>query len=148
MKLHEGLRGWLKPAQAAYANVSHGGLQRGWRFDSVSRRCGRGGRVSDTGYLLTRRKPMTMTMTMTAVPTFTPPALAAPSLAGWCHDCDLDLDEACLATQTRGSLDGEIAVCDMHADWYDELARDDMFGALEALDDDDGDLLDVAIAVG
>src|SRR5690625_3400405 len=102
----------------------------GWRFDSVSRRCGRCGRVSDTGYLLTRRKPMTMTMT--AVPTFTPPALAAPSLAGWCHDCDLDADEACLATQTRGSLDGGIAVCDMHAAMHDDLARDELFGDLRS----------------
>ena len=86
-----------------------------------------------------------MTMT-TVVPTFTPPA---PAVVGWCHDCDLDAGEACLATQTRGSLDGEIAVCDMHADWYDELARDELFGDLAALDDDgEADLLDVAIAVG
>ena len=90
-------------------------------------------------------------MTMTAVPTFTPPALAAPSLAGWCHDCDLDADEACLATQTRASLDGEIAVCDMHAAMHDDLARDELLGDLDLADlDDDGeaDLLDVAIAVG
>src|SRR5690625_3550861 len=88
-----------------------------------------------------------MTMT-TVVPTFTPPAPAAPAVVvGWCHDCDLDAGEACLATQTRASLDGEIAVCDMHADWYDELAADELFGEPDALDDD-GDLLDVAIAVG
>jgi len=84
-----------------------------------------------------------MTMT-TVVPTFTPPA---PAVVGWCHDCDLDAGEACLATQTRGSLDGEIAVCDMHAAMHDDLARDELFGDLADLDDDD-DLLDVAIAVG
>ena len=92
---------------------------------------------------------MTMTMT-TAVPTFTPTAPAAPAVVGWCHDCELDADEACLATQTRGSLDGEIAVCDMHAAMHDDLARDELFGDLDAIDtlDDDGDLLDIAYAVG
>lgn len=90
-----------------------------------------------------------MTMTMTTVPTFTPPALTATSLAGWCHDCDLDAGEACLATQTRASLDGEVAVCDMHAAMHDDLARDELFGDHDLADlDDDGDLLDVAIAVG
>ena len=90
-----------------------------------------------------------MTMTI-SVPTFTTPAkLTAPVVVGWCHDCDLDAGEACLATQTRASLDGEIAVCDMHAAMHDDLAADELFGDLDLADlDDDGDLLDVAIAVG
>lgn len=84
--------------------------------------------------------------TVTAIPTFTPPVAPAPAVMGLCHDCDLDLDQACLATQVRASLDGPISVCDAHAAMHDDFADDELFGDLDV--DGEVDLLDVAFTAG